>query len=54
VHQPVVRETWISPDNSSRFIALFRHMRLKFPELDLHVVVWIKIAVADLRDFPIH
>jgi hypothetical protein len=54
MHQPVVRETWISPDNGSRFIVLFRHMRPILPELDLHVVVWLEIAVADLRDFRIH
>jgi hypothetical protein len=24
------------------------------PELDLHVVVWLEIAVADLCDFRVH
>lgn len=51
MRQPFVRETWISQHNSSRFIVLFPHMRPNLPELDLHVVVRIDMAVADLLDF---
>jgi hypothetical protein len=49
-----VRSLCISPDRSSRFLVLFPHIRPNLPELDLHVVVWLEIAVADLCDFRVH